>query len=321
MIYRDEFDEPPRGPNILGGIGSKAAFLAVLIALSFMVGVVWKLYVGNGDSQGQNVPIVRADEESFKVIPDDPGGMEIPNRDSTIFSSLKSSDKEGETRIENLLADNKNEEPLPRSQLFAGLNTHKSPTLSLEAKDSPLDKPVGKKVQKEQLSEKEVKKVIERAAETKIEEAALSKVVVPKKVEPVVKPETVQKKVAPKVAPVPKAKVKPKVKPVFKPKAKVKSKSSVVPVEAAPLPTAGDYYIQLGSVKSLTGAEGEWKKIKKRYSSQLSGFSHRVETADLGAKGVFYRIQAGPVSKKQALSTCGAIKKITAGGCLVKKNK
>lgn len=324
MTYRDEFSEPPRGPNLLGGIGSKTAFFAVLIALSFMLGVVWKLYVGSGEQQGQNVPIVRADEEGYKVLPDDPGGMDIPHRDSTIFSSLKSGDKEGGSRIENLLARDDNEEPLPRSQLFAGLNTYKSPILSLKSQDSPLDKPVGQAVEP-----------------LVTEERTPQKIVAPKKVKPVVEPavvkpkveetktiekiieQTAKTKIEPKAAPVPKMKVtpktKPKVKAVVKSTSNIKSKSSIVAVESAPLPTTGEYYIQLGSVKTSSGAESEWSKIQKRYSSQLSGYSHRVETADLGAKGVFYRIQAGPVSKDQAISTCSAIKKITAGGCLVKK--
>lgn len=312
MTYRDEFDEPPRGKSsFLSRVGPKAAFFVVLIALSFMIGVVWKLYVGASNNDGQNVPIVRADDNPFKVIPDDPGGMEIPHKDSTIFSSLKDA-REGDNKIENLLAEDDNEEPMPRSQLFAGLNTEKNPDLDNNGQASPLDKPVGDIAQNigqemektpevaKEVVQDTVKDVVKITPKLEIPEA-----VVPEKVDPVVKPVEA-----------------PKPDPVIVKKAALKAQPQPVKTIAAPSVSssrAGGYYIQLASVKSAQGAESEWKKILKKYSSQLSGYSHRVERADLGAKGVFYRIQAGPVSKDKATATCARIKKVTPGGCLVKK--
>jgi len=301
MTYRDEFDEPRRGDSFLGRVGPKAAFFVVLIALSFMIGVVWKLYVGasGGDSE-QNVPIVRADNNPFKVTPDDPGGMEIPHKDSTIFSSLNS-DNDNEKKIENLLAEDDNEEPMPRSQLFAGLNTDANPDLTVEEEDSPLDQPVSDDAQQigQPMEEEETPATIEEKI-AEAEESEPVKIEAPKKVEPAV--ET-------KAAPEP---VKEEPKPVPEP-------VKVVPAPAPVTTTAsGDYFVQLASVKDSAAAEAEWKKLAAKYSA-LSGYAHRIEKADLGAKGTFYRIQAGPVSKDKATATCEAIKKITPGGCLVKK--
>jgi cell division protein FtsN len=295
MNYRDEFDEPPRsGFGFLGNVGPKAAFFIVLIALSFMIGVVWKLYTGGTANQGQEVPIVRADDNPFKVVPDEPGGMKIPYKDSTIFSSLNN---DQDRRIENLLADEDDEEPMPRSQLFAGLNTDQVPELNTEAQETPLDQPLRSKIDAEEdherLSEmtKEAKHVVEEMIDGGVES------VMPKPSE--VK---VTKDVAPKVE----VKTKPAPKPTPAPVTTVVS-------------STGDYYVQLGSVKTADGAESEWKKIAAKYPSILSGYNHRVETADLGEKGTFYRIQAGPVSKDKAVSTCEAIKKINSNGCLLKK--
>ncbi len=330
MTYRDEFDEPRRrgGTGFLGAIGPKVAFFAVLIALSFMIGVVWKLYVGNGGENvaGQSIPIVRADGEPFKVIPDDPGGMDIPHKDSTIFSSLKSEEEKNKRskRIENLLADNSDELPLPRSELFAGLNTEKNPDIDAPAQVSPLDRPmsgdraqkigekIGNEIEKARIEAKAVADAATESAAQKMQNAVQDTnpaVIVPKKVEPVIKLSTT----------VPKAIVTPPPVQVPTPVRKVVTPPAKKVVKSFSPSVSGSYYIQLGSVKSSSGAEAEWKKILKKYSSQLSGFSHRVEKADLGAKGVFYRIQAGPVSKSKATSVCGEIKKITSGGCLVKK--
>lgn len=302
MRYRDEFDEPNGKSGLISRVGPKAAFFVVLIALSFMIGVVWKLYTGAG-SQNTTIPIVRADAEDFKVIPDDPGGMEIPHKDSTIFSSIKDQRAQENTRIENLLAEDENEEPLPRSQLFAGLNTEKSPDLHAEAHDTPLDKPLGNGEDRILEQVEEAEKIVENF----VKDGAES--VVERNQEPASVPVKVEPKLVPEAAPEP-----TKVEEMPQPSA-----PAVVP-KFAPVASSGDYYIQLASVKSEGGAESEWKKLVDKYSAQLSGYAHRVEKADLGEKGTFYRIQAGPVSKDKATSTCEAIKKITPGGCLVKKN-
>lgn len=301
MTYRDEFDEPPRGGSFLSNIGPKAAFFIVLIALSFMIGVVWKLYVGAGDGDNvQNVPIVRADGTSFKVTPDDPGGMEIPHKDSTIFSSLN--DRDEDRKIENLLAEDNNEEPLPRSQLFAGLNTEKNPDLDRSNDSSPLDEPVDNSSQPTEEDEEMIDEMVEEGTDSVMPPppAIEAEEETPAETVTETQPEPEPVKVA-----------TPKPEPV---------KPAPAP---APAPTSasstGDYYVQLASVKTADGAEGEWKKLTQKYSSQLSGYSHRVEKADLGDKGTFYRIQAGPVSKDKATQTCDAIKKVTPGGCLVKR--
>lgn len=309
MTYRDEFDEPPRGSGFLGHIGPKAAFFAVLIALSFMIGVVWKLYVGANENTNKGVPIVRADADPFKVTPEDPGGMEIAHKDSTIFSSLKGGDED--SRVENLLAEDNSEEPMPRSQLFAGLNTEKSPDLDAEAQPTPLDKPASKEAQ--QVAEEQPEP--EKTEEVEQEVAAA----IPEKVEPVVEeqPEPVKE---PDPEPIVKIEPKPEPKPEPEPEPKVEPASGTPkaePVKQAS-PSSGSYYVQLASITDKSRAESEWNKLNKKYASQLSGYAYRIETATLD-KGTFHRIQAGPVSKDQAIATCEAIKRVSPGGCLVKK--
>lgn len=310
MNKYDEFDDP-KGKDFLGSVGPKAAFFIVLIALSFMIGVVWKLYVGGGNSvSSENVPIVRAESEPYKVAPDDAGGMDMPNKDSTIFSSLNSDPDRG---IENLLADNNEESPLPRSQLFAGLNTERNPNLHAEAQNTPLDQPLSEGeeriVNQVKEAEKVVTNLIEGGADAIVSVDESSPVIkevvdVPKKVEPLIM-EALEK--TPEVV-------------TLKPVEKIEPKPAV----KAPAPTpktimvSGDYYVQLASVRDRARADGEWNKLKSKYAAALSGYSYRVETANL-AKGTFYRIQAGPVSKSQATSTCNAIKRKDPNGCLVKK--
>ena len=75
--------------------------------------------------------------------------------------------------------------------------------------------------------------------------------------------------------------------------------------------------IQLVSMPSETAAWDAWKQISGKYSSQLTGLTAIVESADLGTKGTFYRVQTGPFATVAAAQErCTTIK--AAGlDCLV----
>jgi TPR repeat protein len=79
-----------------------------------------------------------------------------------------------------------------------------------------------------------------------------------------------------------------------------KAKDHVKALDAAgvtPLPPeAGAFRIQLGALDSATAAEAEWRRLKRHHRDSLEALRHRVQRADLGAKGVFYRLQAGPLA-------------------------
>jgi cell division septation protein DedD len=179
---------------------------------------------------------------------------------------------------------------MPRSQLFAGLNTEES----TEGEE--------RIAQMTEEAQEVVEGMIDEGVESVIPEAP-EVLEAPAKVE-------VKTDSAPLDLNTPESvEVPVKVEPV---------EEKADSVQVATPPASGDYYIQVGSVRSAEGAEGEWKKIQAKYPV-LSGYSHRVESADLGDKGMFYRIQAGPVSQEAAASTCNSIKKIDPNGCLVKK--
>ena len=75
--------------------------------------------------------------------------------------------------------------------------------------------------------------------------------------------------------------------------------------------------IQLVSMPSEEAAWSAWKELSGKYSSQLTGLTAMVESADLGTKGTFYRVQTGPFETVAAAQErCSAMKQ--AGlDCLV----
>lgn len=315
----DDFDEGDSDGffdqilNIVSNRKREFAIASVSVAVILLGIVIFGSYPDSEETAAnESVPIVRADAGDYKTTPDNPGGMEIPYRDSTVFSSVDGANTTGGT--ENILADEGTEEPLPRDQLFAGLNTAgdepggapvdpvttNTNTTTVTAATPTLDAMPGKVEAVEPPSNdalvKEAIGTTPDATTTTTTTTTTTPPAAVAKAEPVapVKPETVAK--------------------AETPKAETVAKTEPAAGTTAAKITAGTYFVQLASVKDTSGASGEYKKLQAKYTG-LSGVEYRTQRADL-AKGTFYRIQAGPMSKDSATSVCNGIK-AKGGSCLV----
>lgn len=77
--------------------------------------------------------------------------------------------------------------------------------------------------------------------------------------------------------------------------------------------------VQLGALRSAALAEREWQRLKRANSDILGKLSASPVRADLGGKGIFYRIEVGPLATTQAASRlCGELKKRKIGCILVR---
>jgi hypothetical protein len=97
------------------------------------------------------------------------------------------------------------------------------------------------------------------------------------------------------------------------PPAQTPSQLAAVPpaktAATAPIASAGkgSWRIQLASVRSEAEAQAEWRRLQARHPA-LGGLGMSVARADLGDKGVFYRIQAGPLDETRAKAICTEFK-------------
>ena len=72
---------------------------------------------------------------------------------------------------------------------------------------------------------------------------------------------------------------------------------------------AGAYFVQLASVKSEDGARKEWARMRRAHPDLLGDLELSVQSADLGERGVFYRIRTGPFpNRATARDMCWQIK-------------
>jgi cell division septation protein DedD len=99
---------------------------------------------------------------------------------------------------------------------------------------------------------------------------------------------------------------------------------AAAPVAAPPPPAAapsagGGYRLQLGALRSEEAARQEWDKIRRANSDLLGNLTAIWPRADLGDRGVYYRIQTAPVGDgATAERLCGELKRRNVGCILVR---
>lgn len=291
MARRDEFDDESFFESLLNRKGNAELpdglrrifiVIGVLVLVSIVIAVVVASWPERQQVDETSVPIIRADSNPYKVKPQDPGGMKVPNKDSTIFETLKGDVPEPKT--ENLLEDESaNVEPVERPEakpadLGAVPDVKSADVENLKPEATP-PQPVAPKVETATA-----KKVVEE--EEAVDEKALPSVIETLKADNKPKEEKLVVKAEPKPA-------------------------------AKPVSTGGSTYIQLAAVKSEAEAQSQWSKFKAK-NPELGSLSMRTQKADLGAKGIFYRIQAGPLTADNATKTCAAVKS-RGGSCIIAK--
>ena len=84
---------------------------------------------------------------------------------------------------------------------------------------------------------------------------------------------------------------------------------------------AGRYFVQLASVKSDGGAREEWARMQRAHPDLLGDLELSVQSADLGERGIFFRIRTGPFpNRATARDMCWQIKAAKLD-CLVVREK
>ena len=72
-------------------------------------------------------------------------------------------------------------------------------------------------------------------------------------------------------------------------------------------------------MRSPDNAKNEWERLKRGNSDILGALAFSTHRVDLGERGTFYRIQAGPVrDAATAERDCGELKRRGVGCIIVK---
>ena len=72
-------------------------------------------------------------------------------------------------------------------------------------------------------------------------------------------------------------------------------------------PTGG-WRVQVASVKNEDVAKSTWARLQSAHGDVMANLRMQAVRVDLGDKGVWYRVQGGPLDEKQAHGICGTLK-------------
>jgi hypothetical protein len=115
----------------------------------------------------------------------------------------------------------------------------------------------------------------------------------------------------PAIVPAPAKPVAPPSKPV----------AAVAPPTEVPTPApaaAGSGFVQIGSYKSVAEANAAWATYRAKHSGAVAGLVTDIQTAELGAKGTWYRQRIVTASRADAVALCIKLK-AEGGDCIVAK--
>lgn len=247
-------DDSARGPLILS--------LAIGVLIVFAA-VVWNTYRQGVRPTDGALPMVVAEAQPYKRVPDDRGGIQIDDLDRRLYDAMDGTTRRPEptqvaSRSDGYLRGGPPMDLRPTGQVEEGVT-------------APL----------ETTPDAEIAEPAPEGNETApaIEEASTPEAAAP---------------------------------------------MSSTPEVAAPQPTyrfayarGGEYLVQISALRTEQAATEAWAKARRSNPDIFEGASMSIEKADLGAKGIFYRLRAGAFgSRDSAAEFCAALK-AEGGDCIV----
>lgn len=291
-------------------IGEVARWLPRLVVIGTLAGFVtlaWYAYrTGTQSIKDEDLLIVEADKTPMKEKPADPGGMKFPNQDKTIFDTFAGNPPP--PKVERLL-------PATEEPKLKELDTSETKTW--------INDKLYKKEEAAAEAPKPEQVVPIPSAPAEVKEA----VILPKEAP---KPSPIEAKRpvnnnnvvsytmdkslalrAPTPAPAVEAEKK-ETKPVAASKPAAKEEPRKEPKEeqakAAPKADNGKAKVQLGAYGSEKEAQAAFTGMQKKFPS-LAEKDPLIVRADLGAKGIFYRLRVGGFADAtEAKKFCGGLK-------------
>jgi cell division septation protein DedD len=95
------------------------------------------------------------------------------------------------------------------------------------------------------------------------------------------------------------------------------STQAAPPATAASSAVSGKSVLQIGAYETPEIANGAWAAFKARHAAVVGDLAQDVQKADLGAKGIWYRLRVGPFTDKTAAAAACEKLKAEGGTCFV----
>ena len=296
-----EFDPEARPERAKLAMFGRIAFAVVCVSFA-LVAAMWLLF-GGEDVDGP-APVISAEVGPDRVRPDPgtPSGQQIPHQNQQVFDVVTGDS--GKSRQE-LLTDG-GEQPMlvPGSTDGAQIAARPapanvSPIQLLPPKPLPLniDPPAVRQPAQEQAPPPVVRRppLIVVPSNTDVPPQQQS-APPPQRLPLIVTPAPVVPAPAPVVA-----------QPAPKPQRR----------QVASLPPSDSYRIQIAAVRSNAAAQREWQRLRRQNKDILGSLQLFVQQVNVRNKGVYHRIQAGPLPDRILAEIACSNLKSRGVGCLI----
>lgn len=288
--------QPAAAPDRLARLtrrrGRLLTLMVSLAALASFGGVIYWAHEQDVKSGGEGiVPLIRADEKPVKVKPDSPGGMVVPDQDKTVYDRITPNSVP--TGPEKLLP------PPPVPQIPPATPPQAMPTVTPPTLPGPAPAP----------------QTADAATPPGASPApANGQASVPPPAPAPATPPSATPAVPPAAAPAP-APSAPAAAPAPAP---ATAPATGSPSIASLIDNISGYRIQLASVRSEEQAQATWARLQKSNGDVLSSLTMRAIKVELGDRGTYYRVQAGPLDEGGAQNACTKLKSRSVD-CIVVK--
>ena len=260
-------------PGFAGEGTPKAArgwgrMLGAVFVFSVVVGfgsLVAYFFVQNreGALEPAAVPVVRADPRPVKLRPDTPGGIEVPFQNTQIYD-----------RVGQQAAG-------PTGRPSAPQQTDRPVERLLPGPETPLPRPVPPPAP-----------VAAIPATPDVAPPPNAVVVAPPPPRAAAPPAPLVP--APAATPAPAPAPVPAPAPIARAPVAPPVAAPVAPPAPAAAAAPGGIRIQLASLRAEADARREWARLQRQHADVLGGLTPSFPAADLGERGVYIRLQAGP---------------------------
>lgn len=273
--------EPGAGKSKLKGI--LTVFFGAAVVIGGLGGAgYWFYNQGQPIQDDGKLPILLPDPAPIKLRPEDPGGMEVPHRNTTVYDQLSDVDPDADVVLQEL-------PDMPRTPDVMPTAPKSSDVVASNDGDAV-------------EGDGDVK--VDPAAESPADDAADAA-------------ETSSGMAAPEI------KAPDTMSDAEKAIAAVDARAKETPQAASPTKpqekttATGDFRIQLASLREEDKASAEWKRLSSKNKDLLGNLQMFVQRTEIEGKGVYYRLQAGPVADASAAEKlCGDLKQRKVG-CLI----
>lgn len=278
-VYRSDLDfgtyeDDYRGFDMRDDEGSRGPLiLALAIGVLLVFGaVVWNTYSQGVRTADGGLPVITADASSYKSVPDEPGGFEAPDLNKRIYDQL-----DGGERPITVASAPVNTVPAQLPPLGSDPVLTGGPPVELRpvspATPAADETPRNPIVAEQAATLEALSGQNQPTAGTQVASLTPTRLPAPGYV------------------------------------AEVATSLPTAPLPMFAFNTSGDFMVQIAAFRSEDSANRAWNTATRTMPAIYAGAEKHVQRADLGARGIFYRLRVGSFSQRgDATSFCNALK-------------